>query len=115
MTPVRHGWTCRRRQKETVVHRLTRRDVLRASAGAAAAVPIAALGVDAAEAAPVPEHRDGAVLDRAGHRPVMFAIHDPKRGQVSILRGTKEVVVKDRRLVARLLRATHRHGHQHKW
>jgi hypothetical protein len=101
--------------KETVVHRLTRRDVLRASAGAAAAVPIVALGVDAAEAAPVPEGRDSAVLDRAGHRPVMFAIHDPQRGEVSILRGTREVVVKDRRLVARLLRATHKHGQQHKW
>jgi hypothetical protein len=102
-------------EKETVVHKLTRRDVLRASAGAAAVVPIAALGVDAAEAAPVPERRDGALLDKAGHRAVMFAVHDPKRGEVSILRGTKEVVVKDRRLVARLLRASHKHGHQHTW
>jgi hypothetical protein len=98
------------------VHRLTRRDVLRASAGAAAAAaPIAALGVDAAEAAPSPDGRDDPLLERLGHRPVLFAIHDPKRGEVSILRGTKEVVVRDRRLVARLLRATHKHGRQQNW
>ena len=97
------------------MHRLTRRDVLRASAGAAAAVPIAALGVDAAEAAPVPERHDKELLERAGNRPLLFAIHDPQRGEVSILRGTKEVIVKDRRLVARLLRATHRHGRQNQW
>jgi hypothetical protein len=35
----------------------------------------------------------------------MFCIHDAKRGEVSILRGRKEVVVTDRRLVSRLLRA----------
>jgi hypothetical protein len=89
--------------KETVVHKLTRRDVLRASAGAAAAAPIAALGVDAASAAP--ERDDFRLLDRVGHQPVMFCIHDAKRGEVSILRGRKEVVVTDRRLVSRLLRA----------
>jgi hypothetical protein len=89
--------------KETVVHRLTRRDVLRASAGAAAAVPVAALGVNAASAAPEPEEL--AILDRAGHEPVMFFIHDVERGEVSILRGKNEVVITDRRLVGRLLRA----------
>ena len=85
------------------MHRLTRRDVLRASAGAAAAAPIAALGVNAASAAP--ERDDFRVLDRVGHQPLMFCIHDAKRGEVSILRGRKEVVVTDRRLVSRLLRA----------
>ena len=45
------------------------------------------------------------MLDRVGHQPVMFCIHDAKRGEVSILRGRKEVVVTDRRLVSRLLRA----------
>jgi hypothetical protein len=92
--------------KETVVHRLTRRDVLRASAGAAAAVPVAALGVNAAGAAPATEHEELAALDRAGHQPVVFFIHDVKRGEVSILRGKNEVVITDRRLVGRLLRAT---------
>jgi hypothetical protein len=87
------------------VHRLTRRDVLRASAGAAAAAPIAALGVNAASAAPQAERDDFRLLDRVGHQPVMFCIHDAKRGEVSILRGRKEVVVTDRRLVSRLLRA----------
>ena len=87
------------------MHRLTRRDVLRASAGAAAAAPIAALGVNAASAAPQAERDDFRVLDRVGQQPLMFCIHDAKRGEVSILRGRKEVVVTDRRLVSRLLRA----------
>jgi hypothetical protein len=87
------------------VHRLTRRDVLRASAGAAAAVPVAALGVNAASATPQTDREDLAILDRAGHEPVMFFIHDVKRGEVSILRGQNEVVITDRRLVGRLLRA----------
>jgi anti-sigma-K factor RskA len=87
------------------VHRWTRRDVLRASAGAAAAVPVAALGAHAVAAAPQTEVEDLAILDRAGNQPVMFCIHDARRGEVSILRGRKEVVVTDRRLVGRLLRA----------
>jgi hypothetical protein len=93
--------------KERVVHRLTRRDVLRASAGAAAAVPIATLGVNAVEAAPDldTELEQNALLDRVGRAPVVFAIHDPRRGVMSILRGTKEVRIRNRRLVARILRA----------
>jgi hypothetical protein len=51
------------------------------------------------------ELEPNALLDRVGHAPVLFAIHDPKRGVMSIVRGTKEVRVRNRRLVARLLRA----------
>jgi len=87
------------------VRDMTRRDVLRASAGAAAAVPIAALGVDQAEAAEPIEGSDLAILDKVGKTPVVFAIHNPKRGDMSILRGTKEVRVRNRRLVARILKA----------
>jgi hypothetical protein len=68
-------------------------------------VPVAALGVNAASAAPQSEHEDLAILDRAGNEPVMFFIHDAQRGEVSILRGKSEVVITDRRLVGRLLRA----------
>ena len=35
----------------------------------------------------------------------MFCVHDAARGEVSILHGTAEVVVNDRRLVARIMRA----------
>jgi len=37
--------------------------------------------------------------------PVMFCVHDAQRGEVSILHGTDEVIVRDRQLVARILTA----------
>lgn len=37
--------------------------------------------------------------------PVMFCIHDAERGEVSILHGTTEVIVRDRQLVSRILTA----------
>jgi hypothetical protein len=43
-----------------------------------------------------------------GHEPVMFCVHDAKRGEVSILHGTNEVVVKDPQLVRRVLSAAAR-------
>jgi len=88
----------------------SRRHVLRATAGAAIAVPMAALGgglADGAEpagAAATGEQWSGD--DRtADAGPVMFCIHDAQRGEVSILHGTDEVIVHDRQLVARILQA----------
>jgi hypothetical protein len=73
---------------------------------------MAALGSTAAKAAAYrPDHEAadaaGLVGDSlpAGVGPVMFCVHDAKRGEVSILHGTDEVVVRDRQLVARILRA----------
>ena len=40
-----------------------------------------------------------------GNEPVMFCVHDAKLGEVSILHGTDEVVVKDPQLVRRILHA----------
>jgi hypothetical protein len=37
--------------------------------------------------------------------PVMFCVHDAQRGEVSILHGSNEVIVRDRQLVARILTA----------
>jgi hypothetical protein len=37
--------------------------------------------------------------------PVMFCIHDAQAGEVSILHGTTEVIVRDRQLVSRILTA----------
>ena len=88
---------------------LSRRDLLRASAGAAVAVPMAALvGGAPAHAAP---HAKDAELDSnelaaafdAGH--VIFSVRDAARGEVAIYHGTAEVVVNDRALVARIVRA----------
>jgi hypothetical protein len=65
------------------------------------------------------EGADGAVEGLAGmfadgefvvesHEPVMFCVHDAKLGEVSILHGTDEVVVKDPQLVRRILHAASR-------
>ena len=85
---------------------LSRRDLLRASAGAAiVAVPMAALAGPAAHAATndADEAAENASFDAKGT--VMFCIHDAARGEVSILHGTSEVVVTDRRLVNQIMKA----------
>ena len=86
----------------------SRRSLLRVSAGAAVAVPMAALGTTAA-AGQTREVAIGGVGSVEGaptpDGPVMFCIHDAQRGEVSILHGTDEVIVRDRQLVARILTA----------
>src|SRR6478752_6096673 len=94
----------------------SRRHVLRATAGAAIAVPMAALGGGLADAAQpataasgsrpqssLPQVSGAAAAADVG--PVMFCIHDAQRGEVSILHGTDEVIVHDRQLVARIIQA----------
>lgn len=81
----------------------SRRALFRASAGAAVAVPMAAIGSTAASAAPTPDAAPDAAPALAGT--VMFCIHDAARSEVSILHGTSEVVVRDRTLVTRILAA----------
>ena len=103
----------------------SRRDLLRVTAGAAAvAVPMGALSRQAA-AAPASTNAvnaaegANAALDASagsfadgfamgGNEPVMFCVHDAKLGEVSILHGTDEVVVKDPQLVRRILHAASR-------
>ena len=100
----------------------SRRDLLRVSAGAAAvAVPMGALSRHAAAAPASPDAVGGVegVEGIAGmfadakfvvesREPVMFCVHDAKLGEVSILHGTEEVVVKDPQLVRRILHAASR-------
>jgi hypothetical protein len=87
----------------------SRRSMLRATAGVAIAVPMAALVAGPASAATVTGAAGGGAegsphpTELAG--PVMFCVHDPKAGKVSILHGTHEVVVTDHQLVARILSA----------
>lgn len=45
-------------------------------------------------------------LARAASRPMMLHVRDARRGEIGILVGEQEVVVNDRALVAKLLRAT---------
>ena len=96
---------------------MSRRDLLRASAGAAAvAVPMSVLSSEvagasgrsaaaaaAATSAAATEHQGPAL---AG--PVVFSVVDARAGEVSILHGTSEVIVRDPDLVARIMRAARR-------
>lgn len=87
----------------------SRRNVLRATAGAAVAVPMAALGGGLASGGEPGRASTGGYPEWSGAAadlgPVMFCIHDAQRGEVSILHGTDEVIVHDRQLVARVLQA----------
>jgi hypothetical protein len=94
--------------------RWTRRDLLRASA-ASAAVAVPAVGLrgsiagasrsphGSAEYGDEPAGFDAAEVTAAG--PLMVCVHDAKGGALSILHGTEEIVVNDRRLVSRIVRA----------
>ena len=87
----------------------SRRNVLRATAGAAIAVPMAALGGGVASGREPGKASTGDYPEWSGAAadlgPVMFCIHDAQHGEVSILHGSSEVIVHDRRLVARILQA----------
>ena len=94
--------------------RWTRRDLLRTTA-ASAAVAVPAVGAARqhrqfrlALAARFDRRRcrptfDAADVTAAG--PLMVCVHDAEGGDVSILHGTEEIVVNDRRLVAKIVRA----------
>ena len=99
---------------------MSRRALLQASAGAAAlaavpderpelrsAPPRAPLGRPPLEA-PTPTRPPGRSLAAAHAAPVMFCVHDAARGEVSIMHGADEVIVRDRQLVARIMQAASR-------
>ncbi|MDQ3391960.1 MAG: hypothetical protein M3508_11615, partial [Actinomycetota bacterium] len=46
-----------------------------------------------------------AEIKRSGTGRVMLCVHDASRGEISILQGTREVIVKDHQLVAQVMRA----------
>jgi hypothetical protein len=103
---------------------MSRRDLLRASAGAAAvAVPMSVLASHGAGASSVHHAAAGAAgaaaaagsLEASQHvdtydvsGPVVFSVRDARSGEVSILHGDAEVIVHDRQLVDRILRAAQR-------
>jgi len=83
--------------------------MLRATAGAAIAVPMAAL-VSTPAAATIGGWGDAGANSASSSPvtvdgPVMFCVHDAQRDEVSILHGITEVMVTDRQLVARILAA----------
>ena len=91
----------------------TRRDLLRATAASAAVVPAVGLRGSYANAAGRSPNADddtetfdaaeAAAVSAAG--PLMVCVRDADGGDVSILHGTEEIVVRDRRLVAKIVRA----------
>ncbi len=98
---------------------MSRRDLLRASAGAAAvAVPMSVLSREVAGASGPPDAATdastapAAALGTSDHLavtgPVIFSILDASAGEVSILHGSSEVIVHDPQLVARIVRAARR-------
>lgn len=86
---------------------LSRRTLLQVGGGAAIAVPITVLAARPAaghSAAEIPAAAVSAgTAGPAG--PVMFCVHDAATGEVSVLHGTSEVIVRDTALVSRILAA----------
>ncbi len=87
---------------------LSRRTLLRASAGVAAiAVPMSALAAcDPTSASPTTEPElQPEELEAFGNGAVVFHVRDAATGHVAIMQGANEVVVQDKQLVARVMRA----------
>jgi hypothetical protein len=76
---------------------LTRRGFVKTSAGAAAGMT--ALGVL------VTEHAEADVGPDGSH-PVVAYVKDPRNGEISVMSGDREVSLRDRKLAARILRAS---------
>jgi hypothetical protein len=92
----------------------SRRDLLKRAGAASAAGAAVALNSGGALAAttsrgqqsteePALDAAEAAAVSADG--PLMVCIRDAQGGDVSILHGTEEVVVRDRRLVAKIVRA----------
>ncbi len=75
---------------------ITRLDFMKSSAGAAAGLTIIGALV-----APAAEAEDG----HSGRRPVVAYVKDPRKGEVFVMSGAREVVVRDRKLSAAIVRA----------
>jgi hypothetical protein len=75
---------------------LTRRGFVKNSAGAAAGMTVVGALVAAGEA----DAKGGAV----GSKPVVAYVKDPRKGDISLMSGDHEVVVRDRKLAAQIAR-----------
>ena len=85
--------------------KLTRRDLIKqTSAGAAALGALAAVpGLAGAQGAPEAHAAGPSAADRNG--PLVAYLRDVAAGEIGLLVGTREIIVRDRELVQRLLRA----------
>jgi hypothetical protein len=76
---------------------LTRRGFVKSSAGAAAGLTALGALIEAgqADADSVPP----------GDQPVVAYVRDPRKGEIAVMSGEREVIVSDRKLAAQLTRA----------
>lgn len=82
---------------------VTRLSFIKTSAGVAAGVGAASIGVPAAAIA-----EKGVPTDPSSptpHEPIVAYVRDAERGEVTVMRGTAETTYRDRALVKRLLAA----------
>ena len=80
---------------------LTRRGFVKSSAGTAAG--IAAVGVLA-----VPASSDASTATDAhatSSEPVIAYVKDPRKGEIAVMSGDREVVIRDRKLASQIARA----------
>jgi len=78
---------------------LTRRDFVRNSAVTAASMTvIGAIAADTASA-------HSADSDAAGSEPVVAYVSDPRKGEISVMKGKHEVKLRDRKLAQEIVRA----------
>jgi len=79
-----------RYEEEPAVSELTRRGFVKSSAAAAAGMTVAgALRAEEASA-------------EAGQEPLVAYVSDPGKGEISVMRGDREVRVRDKKLAARI-------------
>jgi hypothetical protein len=85
--------------------KLTRRDLIKqTSAGAAALGALAAVpGLAGVQGAPEAHGAGLSAADRNG--PLVAYLRDVAKGEIGLLVGTREIIVRDPELVQRLLRA----------
>jgi hypothetical protein len=82
--------------KEDTVSELTRLGFVKSSAAAAAGMTvIGALVAQEASADTTP-----------GEEPVVAYVSDPRKGEISVMRGDREVVIRDKKLAAQIYGST---------
>jgi hypothetical protein len=84
-------------EEGTIVQELTRLDFVKSSAGAAAGMTVFGALIAAQADAEEGHHH--------GPKPVLAYIRNPKKGEITVMSGTREVVVHDRKLSAAITRA----------
>ena len=84
---------------------VTRLSFIKTTAGVAAGVGAAAIGVPGAAGLPLQQGVETEPSAANPAEPVVAYVRDAKRGEVTVMQGTRETTYRDRALVKRLLAA----------